>query len=241
MKAILVVTGLAAALGCSCAGAEAVGTQSGTFYVQQSWPKQSATNDQIQQINDAFGTHFDDWSDVPNLGIGAQWFWRVAPQWKLGVQVDYSHGSITGTSHVATEAGTAKLEFEQTYHTYADVYAAAKFFPWPELARAQPFAYGAIGMAYESDTTTLTLRNDYLDEGLRVENSGWFPTYTAGIGVEVPFAADSPWYGEVGVAYAWGRMTNVVPARGSLAPAPQVAADTDMTGPNYWVGFGRRF
>lgn len=241
MKTSHVVVSLAAALGCGLAGAEPVGTQSATFYVQQSWPKQSNTNDQIQQINDLFGTDFDDWSDVPNLAIGAQWLLRVAAQWKVGVQLDYSQGSITGSSHVATEAGPAKLEFDQTYQTYADVYAAAKFFPWPAMARAQPFAYGAVGIAYESDTTTLKLRNDYLDESLRVENSGWFPTYTAGIGVEVPFSADSPWYGELGVAYAWGRMTNVVPAKGSLAPAPKVTADTDMSGPNYWIGFGRRF
>jgi hypothetical protein len=32
-----------------------------------------------------------------------------------------------------------------------------------------------------------------------------------------------------------------LPARGSLAPAPEVLADTDSTGPNYWLGVGRRF
>jgi hypothetical protein len=212
-----------------------------TFYAQQAWPKQTTTNRQIQDINDAFGTNFDDWGDVPNLSVGAQLLWRVAPQWKLGVQVDYGSGAINGTAHVQTDAGPAKLSFEQKYDIYTDVYAVAKWNPWPASERIRPFLYGAIGLAYESDTTTLKLHNEFIDSRLRVENDGWFPTYTAGIGVDVPWSSTTKWFFEVGVAYVWARMTNEVPATGDLAPSAMVTADTDLTGPNYWIGVGRSF
>lgn len=212
-----------------------------TFYVQQAWPKQTTTNRQIEDINAAFGTNFDDWGDVPNLSVGAQLFWRVAPGWKLGVQVDYGSGSIDGSEQVPTEAGPANLSFEQKYDVYTDVYAVAKWHPRPAEERIQPFLYGGIGMAYESDTTTLRLHNEYVDSGLRVENDGWFPTYTAGFGVDVPWSSSSQWYFEFGVAYVWARMTNEVSATGDLAPSPTVTADTDLTGPNYWLGIGRSF
>jgi len=221
--------------------AEADVAPSFNFYVQQAWPKQTTTNDQIQQINQTFGSDFDDWSDVANLSIGAQLLWRVSPYWKVGMQVDYGHGSIDGSAHVPTEAGPAKLTFEQEYGVYTDLYAVGQLFPWPEWDKVHPFLYGGIGIAYESDTTTLRLRNQFIDERLRVENDGWFPTYSAGIGVDVPFSAKSPWYFEAGVAYVWARMTNQVPVTGGLAPAPKVTADTDLTGPNYWLGIGRSF
>lgn len=211
-----------------------------TFYVQQAWPKQTTTNRQIEDINDAFGTNFDDWSDVPNLSVGAQLLWRVAPGWKLGVQVDYGNGSISGTERVPTDAGTAKLSFEQRYDVYADAYAVAKWNPWPAAERIRPFLYGGIGIAYESDKTTLTLHNEFIDSRLRVDNDGWFPTYSAGIGVDVPWST-TKWFFEAGVAYVWARMTNKAPATGDLAPSATVTADTDLTGPNYWVGVGRSF
>jgi opacity protein-like surface antigen len=178
---------------------------------------------------------------VPNLSIGAQVYWPVAPGWKVGVEVDYGAGSISGNAKVPTEAGTAKLSFEQRYDIYTDVYAVAQWKPWPESKRFQPFAFGGIGVAYESDKTTLRLRNDFIDSELRVENSGWFPTYTLGLGADVPFSATSHWFFEFGGAYVWARMTNHVPARGDLAPAPTVTADTDLTGPNCWLGIGRTF
>lgn len=212
-----------------------------TFYAQQAWPKQTNTNAQIQQINDTFGTDFEDWSDVANLSVGAHLFWRVSPHWKVGMQVDYSRGSIDGSEKVMTEAGKATLSFEQEYSVYADLYAVAHFLPWPEWKMIRPFVYGGVGVGYESDTTTLDLENQFIDAGLRVENDGWFPTYTAGIGMDVPFSQSTNWYFEVGVAYVWSRMTNEVPATGALAPAPEVTADTDFTGPNYWLGVGLTF
>jgi hypothetical protein len=221
--------------------AEAEASRAFTFYVQQAWPQQTTTNGQIGEINQTFGTEFDDWGDVPNLSIGAQLFWQVAPAWKVGVQVDYGAGAISGSEQVPTEAGPAKLSFEQRYDVYADVYAAAKWNPWPQSKRVQPFLYGGIGVAYESDSTTLKLRNEFIDSGLRVENDGWFPTYTAGIGIDVPLSATTPWYFEFGVAYVWARMTNDVPATGDLAPSATVTADTELTGPNYWLGVGRSF
>jgi hypothetical protein len=57
----------------------------------------------------------------------------------------------------------------------------------------------------------------------------------------VPLSATTPWYFEFGVAYVWARMTNDVPATGDLAPSATVTADTELTGPNYWLGVGRSF
>jgi len=221
--------------------AQAEDARNFTFYVQQAWPRQTTTNNQIKQINQTFGTNFEDWSDIANLSIGAQQLWRVSPYWKVGVELDYSSGSIDGNGQVQTEAGPATLSFKQEYSVYADLYAIAQFFPRPEWQTVRPFLFGGVGVAYESDTTTLKLHNQFIDSGLRVENSGWFPTYTAGIAADVPFSAKSPWYVEVGVAYVWARMTNQVAATGDLAPSPKVTADSDLTGPNWWLGVGRSF
>jgi len=212
-----------------------------TLYLQQSWPKQTATNAQIQQINQMFGTRFDDWSDVANLSVGAQLFKKVSPHWKLGLQLDYSQGSIKGSATVPTEAGDATLAFEQRYSTYADLYVVAHYLPCPSCTRVIPFVYGGGGFGYEKDRTTLTLRNDYIDQGLVVDNDGWFPTFSAGVGIDVPLSSRDLWYLEFGAAYVWARMTHDVPASGALAPSPTVTADTDFTGPNIWIGIGRRF
>jgi hypothetical protein len=105
-----------------------------------------------------------------------------------------------------------------------------------------PFIYGGIGYGYEKDRTTLNLQNEFINEDLLVvNNDGWFPTYSAGVGIDVPLSSKDRWYLEFGGAYVWARMTNTVPASGSLAPAPEVTADTDFTGPNYWIGIGLKF
>lgn len=221
--------------------AEEAASHEFTFYVQQAWPQQTRANRQIQQINRTFGTDFDDWGDVANLSIGAQLWWSVAPAWEVGVQVDYGSGAIDGREQVPTEAGPAKLSFEQRYHIYADVYGVTKWCPTPKATAVRPFLYAGIGLAYESDTTTLKLRNDVIDSRLRVDNDGWFPTYTAGALVDVPFGAEKRWYAELGVGYVWARMTNKVPVEGDLAPSPTVVADTELTGPNWWLGLGRYF
>jgi hypothetical protein len=212
-----------------------------TLYLQEGFPKQTNTNRQIQLINQTFGVHFKDWSDVHNLSLGAQLFRRVSPYWKLGVQVDYSAGSIDGKATVQTEAGPARLAFEQRYDVYADLYVVAHFLPCPSCTRVIPFIYGGGGIGYEKDKTTLALTNDFINEGLRVDNDGSFPTFSVGAGVDVPFTSDGAWYLEFGGAYAWARLKHNVPATGSLAPAPEVLADTDSTGPNYWLGIGWRF
>jgi opacity protein-like surface antigen len=212
-----------------------------TLYLQQSFPKQTNTNKQIQQINDTFGVHFDDWGDVHNLSLGAQLFKRVSPYWKLGVQVDYSSGSIDGNATVPTEAGPARLAFEQRYDVYADLYVVAHFLPCPTCTRVVPFVYGGGGIGYEKDKTTLTLTNEYLGEELRVDNDGTFPTFSVGAGIDVPLSSRDRWYVELGGAYVWARLKHNVPAKGSLAPAPEVLADTDSSGPNYWVGIGLKF
>jgi hypothetical protein len=212
-----------------------------TVYLQQSFPKQTNTNLQIEQINQMFGVDFDTWDDVPNLNLGVQLYKRVATHWKVGLQVDYSKGSVKGDATVDTEAGPAMLSFEQKYSIYADLYATAHYLPCTECRNFVPFIYGGIGIAYEKDTTKLTLTNDYIDSYLRVANDGYFPSYSAGTGVDWYLGDARKWYVELGVAYVWARMTNTVPAEGDLAPAPEVTADTDTTGPNYWIGLGCRF
>ncbi len=212
-----------------------------TAYVQEAFPKQTRTNQQIAEINQIFGSDFEDWDDIHNLSLGVKLFRRVAPRWLVGVELDYSRGAIDGSATIPTEAGPAALDFEQRYSVFADLMAAAHWLPCRGCERVEPFVLLAAGLGYEKDRTTLTLRNDYLDEELRVDNDGWFPAATAGVGLDVPFGAERTWYVELGVAYFWGRLTHRVPARGSLAPAPEVLADTDSTGPNYWLGIGRRF
>ena len=212
-----------------------------TGYLQEAFPKQTRTNQQIAEINQIFGADFDDWDDVHNLSLGVKLLRRVSPRWLAGLELDYSAGAIDGSATVPTEAGPAAVDFEQRYSVFADFMVAAHWQPCRGCERAVPFVLLAAGIGYEKDRTTLTLRNAYLDEELRVDNDGWFPAATAGLGLDVPFGERRLWYGELGVAYFWGRLEHHVPALGSLAPAPEVLADTDSTGPNYWVGVGWRF
>lgn len=212
-----------------------------SVYVQEAFPKQTRTNAQIEQINATFGADFETWDDIHNLSLGVKLFHRVAERWHLGLEADWSAGSISGETTIPTEAGPARLAFEQSYSIFADLMAAAHYFPCASCRRVEPFVLVGAGVAYEKDETTLTLTNEYLDEGLFVDNDGWFPVATAGLGVEVPLSARRAWFLEAGVAYFWGRLEHDVPARGSLAPSPTVTADTDSTGPNYWLGLAYRF
>jgi len=217
------------------------GPWSTTVYLQQSWPKQTETNRQIQDINSTFGSGFQTWADVPNLNIGLQQLWEVAPFWKVGLELDYSRGKVRGVQVVDTLAGSAQLAFEQEYTLYADLIALAQFRPLGTQGRWTPFLQAGIGLAYEKDRTLLTLRNNLLDESLRVDNSGWFPVFTIGSGIDVFLAESRTWYAEVGVSYSWARLRHSVSAYGTLAPAATVMADTDSTGPNLWLGIGRHF
>ncbi|WP_257311856.1 outer membrane protein [Geothrix fuzhouensis] len=212
-----------------------------TVYVQQSWPKQTETNRQIKDINAAMGSSFKTWDDVANLNLGLQVYRDLHPLWKAGVELDYSRGKIDGTSTVDTPAGPATLRFEQKYSVYADLLFLVQFRPIGTDHRWIPFFQAGAGMAYEKDRTLLTLRNDVLDETLvRVDNDGWFPMFTAGIGVDLYLSDHRTWYAEAGASYTWARLKHDVSASGSLVP-PTVKADTDSTGPNVWLGIGRRF
>jgi len=205
-----------------------------TLYIQRSWPKQTNTNAQIQMINDTFGSNFDTWDDVTNLSVGTQLFWRVNRTMRLGIELDFSP--------VPTEeAGPANLKFVQNYSMFATVLAAAHFMPCPSCDSVKPFILLAAGYAYERDTTQLTLHNTFFYERLEVLNDGWFPVLTFGAGIDVPLSRESPWAVQLGAAYYWGRLKHMVPARGSLAPAPEIEADTDSTGPNVWIGVVRSF
>jgi opacity protein-like surface antigen len=212
-----------------------------TFYLQQSWPKQTETNRQIKDINAALGASFKTWDDVANLNLGVQIYRDLDPRWKVGFELDYSRGKIDGTAMVDTPAGPTALAFEQKYTLYADLLALIQFRPLGTNRQWIPFIQVGLGMAYEKDRTLLTLRNDLLDETLiHVDNSGWFPMLTAGVGADVFFSDKRTWYAEIGLSYSWARLKHEVPASGSMAP-PTVTADTDSTGPNLWLGIGRRF
>jgi hypothetical protein len=210
-------------------------------YLQEAFPKQTRTNEQIAEINRTFGTDFEDWDDIHNLSLGAQLFRDLTPRWRVGLELDYSQGEVAGDATIDTPAGPARLEFEQRYSTFADLLAAAHLRPCPDCRRVEPFVLLGAGVAYEKDRTTLTLRNDFLDERLRVDHDGWYPVATAGLGLDVPLSAARRTFLQIGAAYFWGRLEETVPMRGSLAPAATVVADTDSTGPNYWIGIARRF
>ncbi|WP_286355269.1 outer membrane protein [Geothrix oryzae] len=220
---------------------EAATPWSMTVYLQQSWPKQTETNRQIKEVNAALGSSFKTWDDVANLNLGVQAFRDLNPRWKVGLELDYSRGKIDGATTLDTPAGPATLAFEQKYTIYADLLALAQFRPLGGNGRWIPFLQAGIGLAYEKDRTLLTLRNDFLDETLiQVDNSGWFPMFTVGAGVDVYFSNRRTWYAEVGVSYSWARLKHDVAASGALTPGT-VRADTDSTGPNAWLGIGRRF
>jgi hypothetical protein len=210
------------------------------IYIQQSFPKQTNTNKQIEQINSMFGADLPTWDDMVNLSLGTQLFWKVGGHLRVGAELDLSQGQLEGEETVTTEAGPTQLKLIQRYSMFVSALAAAHYLPCPDC-RVSPFVLGAVGVGYEKDRTTLTLNNSFIYEQLLVENDGWFPVYTAGVGLDIPFRRGGEWYGILGVAYYWGRLDHYVPASGSLAPAPEVRADTDSTGPNYWVGVGKRF
>ncbi|HEX9010721.1 MAG TPA: hypothetical protein VF804_10155 [Holophagaceae bacterium] len=240
LRPIALACVLAASL--PCEAQTEPGPWSATMYLQQSWPKQTETNRQIKQdINGTFGTRFQTWDDVANLSLGGHLWRELTPKWKAGLEFDYSAGRIHGTETVATLAGPAALAFEQKYSTYADLLAVVQYRPLGVEGRWVPFLLAGAGLAYEKDRTTLTLRNAYLDEGLQVDNDGWFPMLTVGFGADVYLDERRTWYAEVGASYAWARLKHTVPATGTLAPAPTVTADTDSTGPCAWIGIGRRF
>ncbi len=212
------------------------------LYLQQSFPKQTTTNDQIEQINRTFGVNFDTWDDVVNLSVGTQLFWRVSPHLKVGGEFDFSAGQIDGEATIDLgAAGPARLTFVQKYTIYANLMAAAHYLPCAGCRSTVPFVLAGAGIGFERDETDLTLANTFVYETLEVENHGFFPVFTLGGGVDLEVSRGSGWYVELGAAYYWGRLKHSVAAHGSLAPAPEVTADTDSTGPNWWIGIARRF
>jgi hypothetical protein len=217
-----------------------------TGYFQQSWPKQTETNDQIkQQINAPLGTHFKTWDEVTTLNLGVLALRTLTPTWKLGIEADWSAGQISGTEPVADFGfGPGSVAFKQRYCTYADFQCMAQYRPLGGAGRWSPFVSAAVGLAYEKDFTTLGFQSA-LDGSntllLRVDNHGFFPLLNCGIGVDYFLSPARTWYLEGEAGYSWCRLKHQAQAVGAMAPGPTVTADTDDTGPNLLLGIGRRF
>ena len=175
-------------------------TWSITGYLQQSWPKQTETNRQIKEdINGGLGTHFQAWEDVPNLNVGLIGLRRLSPGWKVGLELDYSRGRLHGQEAVDLSGyglGPGSVSFEQKYSLYADLLVMAQYRPLGEGGRWVPFLSGGAGLAYEQDATRLGFASsvsagDY--ELLRVDNRGWFPMLTAGLGLDAYLSDRRDW------------------------------------------------
>jgi len=215
-------------------------------YLQQGWPKNTETNGQIRnQINPSLGTHYGTWSDTPNVNLGALVLRTVSPRWKVGMEADWSSGSIGGNQSGQSEAlGSGSVYFKEKYKTYADLQVLVQVRPFGEQGRVVPFLSAASGIAYDNDTTTLSFTSSQGGdpmELLHVNNHGWFPILNLGIGMDVFLSAKRVWFVETQAAYTWARLKRNAPASGLIVDTPTVVDDTDDTGPNVLLGLGRRF
>jgi hypothetical protein len=208
-------------------------------YFQQSFPKQTKTNDQIDDLNSQFGTGFPTWDDTLNGNIGVFVLRTITRKLSAGVQFDYSAGRIGGREVVVTDLGDADIEFEQRYHHYIDLMGAVRYNFREDGNRLVPFLYGAAGVAHERDTSQLTIRNQFLDENLSVENSMAMPLGSVGAGVDLMF--ENGFFIEGMGSYTWGNKTKVVRAQGSLRSGDTIEANSQLTGPNYSIGVGKTF
>jgi len=118
---------------------------------------------------------------------------------------------------------------------------AAHYFPCRSCERVKPFFLMAAGAAYEKDRTTLTLTNDYLDESLRVDNDGWFPAATAGVGVEITLVRRPRLVPGGGGRLLLGPPRAPRAGRGLARAGAPKCCPTTIDRTNYWIGIGRRF
>jgi hypothetical protein len=215
-------------------------------YLQQGWAKNTNTNQQIHdQVNGSLGTHYETWADVPNVNLGVLALRSVSPKWKVGLEADWSSGSIGGTQSGQNDMlGSGSVYFQEKYKTYADLQILVQVRPFGEQGRVVPFLSAASGIAYDNDTTTLRFTSSQGGdpmELLHVNNHGWFPVLNLGIGMDVFLSAKRAWFLETQLAYTWARLKRNAPASGLVASGPTVVDDTDDTGPNVLLGLGRRF
>lgn len=205
-------------------------------YWQQSFPKQTVTNQQIEDINVAFGTNFPTWKDKVNGNIGVIFLRDVTTNFRAGAQFDYSQGSISGEEIIETPAGPAIATFKQSYDGYFDLLGMGRWHFKPDT-RFDPFLYGAAGIAYEKDTFSLRIANTNLNQDLFAKTSGTLPIASIGAGVDVELKGIIL---EFTGGYTWAHKSKTIPAQGSLSPG-NVIADTNLTGPNYTIGIGKRW
>ncbi|MDR3673651.1 MAG: hypothetical protein P4L36_22600 [Holophaga sp.] len=216
-------------------------------YLQQGWPKNTNTNRQIHDdINTPFGTHFETWKDVPNVNLGILALRKVAPKWKVGLEGDWSSGSIGGTQTAQDFGyGPGSIYLKEKYQTYADLQVLVQMRPFGEEGRVVPFLSAAGGLAYDNDSTTIKFISSAgggTTDLLRVTNHGFFPILNLGIGMDIFLSARRAWFVETQLAYTWARLSRNAPASGPGANGqPTVRDDTDDTGPNILLGIGRRF
>jgi len=215
-------------------------------YLQQGWVKNTETNRQIREdINGSLGTHYGTWKDVANVNLGVLALRTVSPKWKLGLEADWSSGSIGGTQNGQNSAlGSGSVYFKEEYRTYADLQVLAQVRPFGDTGRVVPFLSAATGIAYDDDTTTLKFTSSQGGdpmELLHVTNHGWFPVLNVGIGMDVFLGARRLWFVETQLGYTWARLKRNAPASGLIVSGATVTDDTDDTGPNVMLGLGRRF
>jgi hypothetical protein len=216
-------------------------------YLQQGWPKNTNTNQQIRDnINAPFGTHFETWDDVPNVNLGLLALRTVAPKWKVGLEADWSSGSIGGTQQAQDFGlGPGSVYLKEKYQTYADLQVLVQVRPFGDEGRVVPFLSTAGGLAYDNDSTTIRFMSSSgggTTDLLRVTNHGFFPVLNVGIGMDVFLSGKRLWFVETQLGYTWARLTRNAPASGPGANGqPTVKDDTDDTGPNVLLGVGRRF
>jgi hypothetical protein len=205
-------------------------------YWQQNWPKQTVANQQIQDINASFSTNFPTWKDRVNGNIGVIFLRDVTRNFRAGAQFDYSQGSISGEEIIQTPAGPARATFKQSYDYYLDLLGMGQWHFKPDT-RFDPFLYGAAGIAYEKDNASLRIANENLNEDLFAKTSATLPIASIGGGVDVELKGIIL---EFTGGYSWAHTSKTIPAQGSLSPG-NVTADTDLTGPNYTIGIGKRW
>jgi hypothetical protein len=213
-----------------------------TVRLQRSWPDQGRTNDLIESINQDFDADFENWDDEKVFQLGVSAVWRTARRLRVGFDIDYYRGSLENSVQVPFEGGgTVALELDHKYTALFEAMAVAQFMPWPALDPALPFFFAGAGLGYAKDRLTLRLGAQEEFTSATIHQSGFFPLFAIGAGVDLALFRSPDWYLQAGAAYAWGSLETSAPVEGDLAPGSTAVIATDVRGPRLWLGVGSRF